>query len=909
MNDARLLLKRRHRLALWEKPLWIAVATLIADIVLAQLGVDAPVRAGVWASALILAISVRIFFGPSLHATARALDAKAGTRNRLESFVALGKRQDALARAIEKEVTGHLTKHPLPRPYLWMIGLGLFVALGFAQLAPLRFLADSKMAATCDARQDLAMPHRVETIDEPRKKIAPVPMPSATLRWVEPLSALVATAHETVPLIAESNCSVGLTDLQLRLTIAGETLASLPQPGSMVAGVQTLPLALDLTRLDAKPFSFVTYHLTAERGRDHVNTATPDWPRIFSPLQLIQIRPVGSELSLALPPDDAKADNETERLLFRVKRLKFAQIGVLRAVFALAHDRPERSPGWQESCKTVTDQERGIWQEMTALIPVLEKNLRVFAAMEPAQRTLSEIQNAWDVLVRTEPANAFTPAERGLAGLAEVEKVLTETVEKLREEKSAKDEGTVAAVAQDAAFQLPPRDKTPAGRIEALARLQQELADRLTDGTEVNAFTRQDAIARALLPLAADPGFSPEIQSAIAAAEVDAKDAAQHLNDLDSQAAIEPATRAAQALQTVAATLDTAGRSLATEAFAKAQRSFNTAALEVNEGDFAAAAKAVADAQRDVRSKALRQQNVGSASSAQQLLDLSAAMDVSTIKEDLSKLKEQSPPSPRREREIALTKLTQLALRAAESRKRTQSEDERATELENAADQLRRAQANAERAAVTSDEELADLFLKAQEHAQQSGKSLPLPPSEADGVPSEKNTVTAQTENPPKSKEKDGESPPPSAASKTNASNAVSKNAKSSAQGPSEKANPSKKDKSKNSKPPRKPEEGERALPPGDSDGDDRGESTRSRSIDLGDKSNREKYGRVLSDEIGRVVTLLAEERRRLQRAQVLTTATPAEAPPAYRSAVAKYFEALARAGTKNEPPSKPSTP
>jgi hypothetical protein len=69
----------------------------------------------------------------------------------------------------------------------------------------------------------------------------------------------------------------------------------------------------------------------------------------------------------------------------------------------------------------------------------------------------------------------------------------------------------------------------------------------------------------------------------------------------------------------------------------------------------------------------------------------------------------------------------------------------------------------------------------------------------------------------------------------------------------------------------------------------------------LTDPPNLQRYGRDLSGQISRFVELLAQEQSRIRRTQVLTTATPAEAPPDYRPAVADYFEALARASAKSE--------
>ena len=125
----RALLHRCHRLALWQTPLWVLVAALGLDFVLAQSGVDWPVRAWTLGFALVAALGARLLFPPSLRATACALDARAGTCNRFEALAALEGRTDPLAKAVESETAAHLERRPLPGPHAWLASLALLVAL------------------------------------------------------------------------------------------------------------------------------------------------------------------------------------------------------------------------------------------------------------------------------------------------------------------------------------------------------------------------------------------------------------------------------------------------------------------------------------------------------------------------------------------------------------------------------------------------------------------------------------------------------------------------------------------------------------------------------------------------------------------------------------------------------------
>lgn len=63
-----------------------------------------------------------------------------------------------------------------------------------------------------------------------------------------------------------------------------------------------------------------------------------------------------------------------------------------------------------------------------------------------------------------------------------------------------------------------------------------------------------------------------------------------------------------------------------------------------------------------------------------------------------------------------------------------------------------------------------------------------------------------------------------------------------------------------------------------------------------------ESYARELERRVSGLLELVADQLREARRTHVLTTANPAEAPPAYRAAVADYFEALAKGSQPSSP-------
>lgn len=707
IDDPRTILLHRHRFARWVLPLWIIVTALVVDNVLAYADASGLAHALLAGVAILGAFVARMLFSPTLQNTACRLDAAAGTRNRFEAIASLEGADHPLAQAINDETGDFLYRHQLPPAYMTIVGVFMLVAFTVMRLATL------KPAAEEPVTQPVVATLAVENHEPP-----PTPMPLAALSWLEPAASIVATQGEVVPLLAKSNSGTALKNVKLHVVVAGESkeVAAL-EP--VAAGEHKITCVLDLGKLKCEPYSFVGYYLSAELSREGVTASTPPWPELFSTLQLIQIRPVGSDLTAGPPPADEAASGELERLLYSVKRAKVAQAEVAAATFELAHGQPPAiDPAWRTKMKETAAKERAIWQDTKELLPAVKDDLSLWSAIDLLHRAGSELENTWDNLSKDDPAASVASSQQALAKIGEVEQIVAKALAKQQEAKSIVLSDNLT---EDGVLKLPVRETTPAGVLERDAREQQTLADELAKrmATVSNAFPREKEIVNDLTKLAAHEGFSTDVRSMVSSAVVDAREARQHLNDRDQRAATEPAARAAQALQTSVNNMEASGRQSAAKQLATAQRELNEAALAEKDGDSAAAELALEKIRKQVAEEALAQQRSGSAEAAKKLAELHAAMEKPTQDGKKPAPREQAPPGQ---------KLAELAQLAAEKRKQVLSDKEREQEQAKATEELRRVRQNAKRSAQNGPKELEDLFKQAQENAQKSGKSLNLPP-------------------------------------------------------------------------------------------------------------------------------------------------------------------------------------
>ncbi|MFT3869183.1 MAG: hypothetical protein QM715_12060 [Nibricoccus sp.] len=717
-GDPRSILFHRHRFDRWVVPLWVIVTGLVLDNVLVYANASARAHLVLAGGVLLAAFAAKMLFRPSLQDTARRLDASASTRNRFEAIASLEGINHPLARALNDETGDFLFRRQLPPAYMTIVGMVLLVAFAVIRLATLK------------TGREAAEPERITAApvaanqEEPPKQ---TPMPLAALSWLEPASSIVATQSELVPLLAKANSSAALKNVKLHVMVGAELVQVTPLE-SVGAGEHRIQCLLDLGKLKCEPYSFVGYYLSAELSREGVTPDTPPWPELFSTLQLIQIRPAGSDLTAGPPPADEAASSELERLLYAVKRAKVAQVEVAAASFELAHGQPPAiDPAWRAKMKETATKERAIWQNDKELLAAVKDDLALWSAIDLLHREGSELEATWDSLGKNDPAAAVGSSQRALAKIAELEQVFATALAKQQEAKSILLNDTLT---EDGVLKLPARDGTPAGLLERDAREQQTLANELAKrtATTANAFSTEKEVVNDLTKLAANEGFSTEVRSLVSSAVVDAREARQHLNDRDQRAATEPAARAAQALQASVNAMEASGRQSAARQLASAQRELNEAALAEKDGDSASAERTLEKIRAQVAQEALAQQRSGSAEAAKELAELHDALRKPPKRDNRPLSKGETPPG-------AGEQLSELARLAAEKRQQVLSDKEREQELAKASEELRRVRQNVKRSAQNSPKDLEELFKQAQENAQKSGTSLNLPPPKENPPP------------------------------------------------------------------------------------------------------------------------------------------------------------------------------
>lgn len=686
------LLVQRHRRAQWLLPLWVLVMGLTLDLVLARAGAEPSWRLGALGVATVLAVIARFRPRCTLRETARDLDGRMGSHNRLEALAELVERTDPLAEALRAETDVFLAGHRAPRSYAWFAGLGLLIALAVVCVGN-RDSWHPRPAVgvqSADGAKARAVAPATKPVEVPPPPVPPVT--PAALRWVAPEAMITAAPKETIPLSFEAESGYGLRNLALHVILNGEARAPLVIEGKIAAGVQPVELALGLEALAVQPYDVVTYFVRAESIRPENAVAAPIGPVLSSSLQLVEVRALREE-----PMAGVDEDEPASRVLEVLQQLKREQFGVLRDAFALGNELVPRSdPGWSERVREVDAQQKSLGEQVSVAIPSVAAAGIPVGAAEALAAAGAEAQKADTELAREDPAAATIPAGRALARLAAAEKIAAKVARENRARLAAE---AAARDAKESEAGLPAREDTPAGRLEKLAALQKALAEQLASRTPTEGiFKEQDGLAREIAKLAGERAFPREIDEALGAAAAAARESANQLNESDPAAATEPATRAAQTLAEALASIEAAGRARAVEELLAAQRALIRAATELEQAspeertDAAKAATERAEAtQRKLHAAARRQQRQGSVEAAKKIEELAKAMAEAATKKALAEAagSEQGKAAAGR-------KLTDLAQHAADAA--SGFEDEQKTQ-ERAREELRRVQANLERIA------------------------------------------------------------------------------------------------------------------------------------------------------------------------------------------------------------------
>ena len=702
------VVRARHSAAQWTPLLGVLAAGLA--ITLALLWVAHPSSAPVtnwrwlrlsWLGGLVLtglgAAALWQARQRTLLRSAAEVDATLATANRLETATALQGAQDAMAKAQREETEQFLQQSHITPRRRWLPATVVLVAvLAVAHLATL----------VCWARpvqEDASAKKNSPAVVE--KKAAPA-VPSASIDWRSPESESAATAIEEVPLEAEAASSTGFRHAVLEIEVNGEHRLSQPLEDDLSRpGAHTLKPSIYLDQLTVKTYDIVSYHLSAQRITD----AT--LPLTVSPVQFVQVKPVREDTFVCAGGD------QPSKCFNYVTALKAAQLRLMKDNFTLAHAEVghEDSEWIDQNSRVGNDQHQlaGRTEEVIALMTTNNYPEQILGLVRQAKPLMTD---AGDKIIRKENQPALAPQGQALGYLTEVEKYLQNSIKLAGSSVQPK---AADPFQRPKNLDLKTHPLTRAGKIDALAKAQSQLAGDLAAGntnsliklpgedakTGEDAIAgtpaeRQSAIKQRIGDFLNDPVVMADALKHLESSDEFAGKSQEQIDQNDFAAASEPAAEAARELQQTAAALRDGGNQAAKNKLADALLQLSAAAANVRRApqatnDAAAAAElkkaedAVREADSQLAAEAQHQQDNGATNAAARLGDMAKMLQGGSLKQMLAQA-QQSPRDPAQAEALA-KKLDELAQRLGQQRNPGSMSRQ---ELARLVDRLQHTQAN-----------------------------------------------------------------------------------------------------------------------------------------------------------------------------------------------------------------------
>lgn len=655
-------------------------------------------RAVVWLAGLgtaLLSLAWSARHTTTLDRSARELDARLRTRNRLEAAAELAGDESPLARAQRQETSTYLHHTPQPKrppsllPWWTALALLLFAHLGSGLLWLLPHLSFSQQPGP--------------PAEGP---------PQASIRWISPEAEIKATAIEEIPLRAESVSTSGLKNPTLEISVNGAPRRGLPLPAEKLAqpGRHLLTPSLFLDELDLQPFDIVSYHIQAERIHAQKFAATT------SPVQFVQIRPAREEIS-ERPGGNGSPGQAV------LAALKVAQLRALKENFLLAHtdlapDNPVR-----------THENDRVAREQKLLVEKTEEAITLFTQEGAPAEVINllrlaqeQMDGAASAIATAKNQAALIPQGAALARITEIEKFFRYSISRDGSSPPSKQPEVRDPFKRPKPMELKQRFETAAGLLELLAQEQTRLADdinRLHKQTVPEppadsiqplkvfgtADQRQTQIAQGMASVENSGHFADEAARLLASARVHAATSLNHLAADDWSAAREPATSAARDLQRLLQLINQQGEDQKREAMAEVQMELNRAADTLDkataENDPSTirqaardAARTTAELQDKLQQEAQQQQESGSANAADELHRMAQALADAELQNSLTQAARPDPDTL--EARNASEQLRTLAERAAKAQS---DESALPAELQRLIDQIERQHVSLERIA------------------------------------------------------------------------------------------------------------------------------------------------------------------------------------------------------------------
>ncbi len=701
------LVRAQHRAARSVPPLSFVAGGLAVTLALLWLAhpTFAPVQhwqnlGAVWLAGVVLTSLGAVVFWQlrkrSLLRSAAEMDAALATHNRLETATALHTAQNPMAQAQREETEKFLQSAKLsPRRR------GLTALMVFSTLLALAHLA----TLVCWARPtsaDLTAKTAAEVTE--KKPAAP---PTASLEWQSPEPEAAATAIEEVPLEAEADSATGLRDVVLEIEVNGEHKLSQPLKDDLTRpGKHPLKVSIYLDQLDVKTYDMVSYHLTAQR------IFSTQLPATVSPVQFVQIKPMREDTFICAGGD------QPSKCFNYVTALKAAQLRLMKENFTLAHaEISKESDEWQQENSRVGGDQTTLATRTDEVITMMTTNGYPSEILDLVRHSQPLMTDAGGKIVKTQNQPALEPQGKALGYLTEVERYLKSKI-------SLAPPPSKQAKASDP-FQKPKnldvkkKALTRAGKVDELAKEQMQLAGDLASGNtnsmiklvseeakpEAEQITgtpgeRQAEIKRRIEDLLEDPDFKDDALKHLQSSDDLAGKAQEQIGNKDLAAASEPAAEAARELRQTASALRADDGKAAKNKLADALLQLSAAANGVRKSpqaksdanattELKKSEDAVREAAKRLEEEAQRQQANGATNAAARLSEMAKSLQGEPLKQ--MQAQAQQAPRDAASSEKLAQRLDELAERTAQLRNQGQPTRQEVAKL---VERMQRTQAN-----------------------------------------------------------------------------------------------------------------------------------------------------------------------------------------------------------------------
>lgn len=528
------------------------------------------------ATTLVAAAAIYFFRRNSVVQAAQAMDAQWQTKNRLETAAALSSAPDAIARAQREETAGFVEQTQLRPRRVPLAFLGGLVAL----LALAHLLTFASWARPLHGNL-LGDKLAANAAEPAQAKPAADTQPKASIEWNSPEEEIKAAAVEEVPLEAVADSTSGLREAVLEISVNGERRPAVPveMADLKMAGKHTIQTSIYMDQLGVKPYDIVSYNLRAQRNGIQKLAAT------VSPVQFVEIKPLREDVHECPPTQNPG------QCFNYITAIKSAQLRAMKKNFILAHtDLAHDRDDWKDENQRDGTDQKTLEEKTGEVISLLTSNGAPEEIVGLIRRARPEMADAAQKIAATENEPALVPQGKALALITEVEKYLGKCV---RQGPSLVQK--VPDPFDKKALELKRRGQTPAGELEILAKEQARLADDIATtnavtGTAADAgkpdpekiigppAERESQISQRIGTLLDSTNFVAEVTRHLGEGRKQAQVSLLSLGMEDVVAAREPAAEAARELHLAAEAMKRAAEQVAKNELADALRALSDAA-------------------------------------------------------------------------------------------------------------------------------------------------------------------------------------------------------------------------------------------------------------------------------------------------------------------------------------------